>query len=139
MVQSVKLPTSGQVMISHFMGSSPTSSSVQIARSLKPASDSVSPSPSAPSPLMLCLSLSNKQTLKKFFLKNLEEERIRVGKPNVWHKVLKKEKWVARFNMELPSSLCKRELVIYSMASSQLVLGVLFKEDTVRYSKSVTS
>ena len=36
------------------------------ARSLEPASDSVSPSLSAPPPLTLCLCLSEKQTLKKF-------------------------------------------------------------------------
>ena len=64
-VQSVKRPTSTQVMISRFVSSSPASGSVLTARSLEPASDSVSPSLSAPPPLMLCLSLKNKQTLKK--------------------------------------------------------------------------
>ena len=42
--QSVKRPTSAQVMISHFMGSSPASGSVLTAQSLEPVSDSVSPS-----------------------------------------------------------------------------------------------
>ena len=42
--QSVKHPTSAQVMISQFVGSSPVSGSVPTARSLEPASDSVSPS-----------------------------------------------------------------------------------------------
>ena len=42
-----------QVMISRFVGSSPTSGSVPTARSLEPASDSVSPSLSAPPLLML--------------------------------------------------------------------------------------
>ena len=65
MAQSVKRPTSTQVMISRFVSSSPASGSVLTARSLEPASDSVSPSLSAPPPLMLCLSLKNKQTLKK--------------------------------------------------------------------------
>ena len=57
MAQSVERPTSVQVMISQFMGSSPTSGSVLTAQSLEPASDSVSASPSAPPPLMLCLTL----------------------------------------------------------------------------------
>ena len=48
-------PTSVQVMILQFVSSSPTSSSVLTAWSLEPASDSVSPSLSAPSPLMLSL------------------------------------------------------------------------------------
>ena len=43
-----------------FMGSSPASGSVLTARSLGPASDSVSPSLSAPPLLMLCLSLSQR-------------------------------------------------------------------------------
>ena len=45
---SVKRLTSAQVMISWFVGLSPTSGSVLTAQSLEPASDSVSPS--------LCLS-----------------------------------------------------------------------------------
>ena len=56
--QSVTCLTSAQVMISQFMGSSPASGSVPTAESLEPASDSVSPSLSAPPLLMLCLSLS---------------------------------------------------------------------------------
>ena len=56
--QSVGQPTSAQVMISQFMGSSPMSGSMLTAQSLEPASDSVSPSLSAPPPLVLCLSLS---------------------------------------------------------------------------------
>ena len=59
MAQSVKL-TSTQVMISRFMGSSPASGSVLSIESLEPASDSVSPSLSAPSSLSLSLSLSQK-------------------------------------------------------------------------------
>ena len=55
--QSVKRQTSAQVMISRFMGSSPSSGSVLTAQSLEPASDSVSPSLSAPPPLTLYLSL----------------------------------------------------------------------------------
>ena len=58
MAQSVERPTSAQVMISRFVGSSPVSGSVLTARSLEPASDSVSPSLSAPPPLTLCVSLS---------------------------------------------------------------------------------
>ena len=56
--QSVKHLTPAQVTISQFMGSNPLSGSVLTARSLEPAPDSVSPSLSAPPPLMLCLSLS---------------------------------------------------------------------------------
>ena len=56
--QSVKHLTSAQVMISQFMSSSPTMGSVLTAQSLEPASDSVSPSLSAPPLLMLCVSLS---------------------------------------------------------------------------------
>ena len=58
--QSVNLPTSAQVMISWFVGSSPTSGSVLTAQSLEPASDSVSSSLSAPPLLSLSLSLSLK-------------------------------------------------------------------------------
>ena len=68
MAQSVKRPTSGQVMISQFVGSSPASGSVQTAQSLEPASDSGSPSLSAPPPLTLSLSLSlspSKRNIKK--------------------------------------------------------------------------
>ena len=50
MAQLVKGPTSAQVMISRFMGSGPESGSVLTAQSLEPASDSVSPSVSAPPP-----------------------------------------------------------------------------------------
>ena len=60
MAQSVKHPTSAQVMILRFMSLSPASDSVLMLESLEPASDSVSPSLSlsAPSLLVLCLSLS---------------------------------------------------------------------------------
>ena len=58
--QSVKRPTSAQVIISQSVSSSPASGSGLMAQSLQPASDSVSPSLSAPPPFMLCLSLSQK-------------------------------------------------------------------------------
>ena len=60
MAQSVEHPTSTPVMISVFVGSSPASGSVLTARSLEPASDSVSPSLSALPQLVLCLSKINK-------------------------------------------------------------------------------
>ena len=41
MVQSVKCPTSAQVMISQFVGLGPASGSVLTVQSLEPASDSV--------------------------------------------------------------------------------------------------
>ena len=56
--QLVERPTLAQVMISWFVGSSPTSGSVLTAQSLEPASDSVSSSLSASPPLALCLSFS---------------------------------------------------------------------------------
>ena len=58
--QSVERPTSAQVMISRSVSSSPAWGSVLTAQSLEPASDSVSPSLSAPPLFMLCLSLSQK-------------------------------------------------------------------------------
>ena len=51
--QSVEHLTSAQVTVSRFMGWSPASGSVLMARGLAPASDSVSPSVSVP--LVLCL------------------------------------------------------------------------------------
>ena len=59
-VQSIKHPTSAQVMISQFVSLSSTLGSVLTAQSLEPLSDSVSPSLSAPPLFMLCLSLSQK-------------------------------------------------------------------------------
>ena len=58
---SVKRPTSAQVTISRFVGSSPVSRSVRTARSLEPASDSVSPSLSLPLPDSCSLFVSQKQ------------------------------------------------------------------------------
>ena len=56
--QSVKRPTSARVMISPLVGLSPASGSVLMAQSLEPASDSVSPSASAPPLLVTFLSFS---------------------------------------------------------------------------------
>ena len=56
--QSVKHLTSAQVKISRSMSSSPALGSVLTAQSLEPASDSVSPSLSAPPLLVFSLSLS---------------------------------------------------------------------------------
>ena len=58
--QSVKRPTSAQVMISRFLGLSPTSGSMLTAQSLEPVSDSVSPSLPAAPLLVLYLSFKNK-------------------------------------------------------------------------------
>ena len=58
--QSVKRPTSAQVMISRSMGLSPASGSVLTAQSLEPVSDSVSPSLSDLPLFMICFSLSQK-------------------------------------------------------------------------------
>ena len=65
MAQSVKCLTLAQVRISWIMGLSPVLDSVLTGQSLEPASDSVSPSLSAPPSLTLCLSLSLKNKLKK--------------------------------------------------------------------------
>ena len=67
----VKHPTSAQVMIARSVGSSPASGSVLTARSLEPASDSVSPSLSTPSPacaLSLSVSKINVKKMCFFFL-----------------------------------------------------------------------
>ena len=58
MAQSVKCLTLAQEMTSWFIGSSPVSGSVLTAQSLEPASSSMSPFLSAPSPLILSLSFS---------------------------------------------------------------------------------
>ena len=58
--QLVKCPTSAQVMISWFVSLSPASGSVLTARSLEPASDSVSPSLSLPLPRSCSVSLCPK-------------------------------------------------------------------------------
>ena len=60
MAQSVEPQTLAHVRISQFMSLSPTLGSVLTARSLKPASDSVSPSISVLPPLTHSLSLSLK-------------------------------------------------------------------------------
>ena len=60
MAQSVERPTLAWVMIWPLVGSSPASGFVLTARSLWPASDSVSPYHSAPNPLAFCLCLSQK-------------------------------------------------------------------------------
>ena len=53
--QSVKRPTSARATISRSVSSSPASGSVLSAQSLEPASDSVSPSLSAPALLTLSI------------------------------------------------------------------------------------
>ena len=73
MAQSVKRLTSAQVMISQSVSSSPVLGAVLTAQSLKPPSDSVSPSLSAlpPLALYLCLSLSLLKINLKIILKNV--------------------------------------------------------------------
>ena len=65
MARSVKRLTSAQVMISWFVSASPALGSALTARSLQPASDSVSTPLSAPPLHALCLPVSQKETLKK--------------------------------------------------------------------------
>ena len=70
MAQLVKRPTSTPVTISRLVSSSPALGSVLIARSLEPASDSVSPSLAPP---LLVLSLSHKQiNIKKILRQDTE-------------------------------------------------------------------
>ena len=87
MAQLVERPTSVQVMISQSVGSSPESGSVLTARSLEPASHSVSPSLSAPPPLGLSLFLSLKNKInrhkKNFFNKFKWPMHIRGKKVNL--------------------------------------------------------
>ena len=66
--QWVKPLTSGQVMISQSVSSSPVSGSVLTAQNLEPASDSGSPSLSVPPP---SLSVKNKRYKKRTHLGNL--------------------------------------------------------------------
>ena len=58
--QLVKHLAPAQVIISHFLGSSPPSGSVRTAQSLEPALDSMSPSLSLPLPNSCSVSLKNK-------------------------------------------------------------------------------
>ena len=69
MAQSVKRPTSTEVMMSWLVGSSPAPGCVLTAPSLEPASDAVSPSLSTPPLLTLCLSLSLSLSLSKINIK----------------------------------------------------------------------
>ena len=55
--RSVEQPTSAQVTISRFVGLSPATGSVLTARSLEPASDSVSPFLWSSPTYALCLSV----------------------------------------------------------------------------------
>ena len=73
--QSIKRLTSAQVVISRSVSSSPASGSVLTAQSLEPASDSLSPSLSAPPPLALCFGLSKINKHSKVKLKKVPSER----------------------------------------------------------------
>ena len=64
MAKSVRRPTAAQVVISRFVGSSPALGLVLTAQGLETVSNSVS-FLSAPTPLMLCLSVSFKNKHKK--------------------------------------------------------------------------
>ena len=85
MAQSVKHPTLAQVMISRFVGSSPASGSVLTAQSPGPASDSASPSLSAPPLLALFFSLKNKHKKNKNkLLKKDDFLRAETGWASTW-------------------------------------------------------
>ena len=83
MAQLVKRLTMAQVTISPFVSSRPASGCVLTAQSLEPASDSVSPSLFAPTPLVLCLSLSLSK-MNKHFLKNLQSVQYGVVSKLQW-------------------------------------------------------
>ena len=72
----VQCPTSAQVTVSRFVGSSPASGSGLTARGLAPASDSVSPSLS----LSLSLPLSHAHSLSKINIKKMFKKRLGVLK-----------------------------------------------------------
>ena len=63
--QSIKRPTSAQVMVSRFVSSSPTSGSMLTAWSLEPASDSVSHPRSLPLPSRTLSLFFSKISIKK--------------------------------------------------------------------------
>ena len=82
MAQSVKPPTSTEVMISQFVSWSPAWGSVLTAQSLETALDSGSPSLSAPPLLAFCLSLS----LSKIKIKN---KKINIKKKKIVYQTVK--------------------------------------------------
>ena len=67
MAQSVRRPTSAQVMVLRFMSLSPVSGSVLTAQSLEPDLDSVSLSFSASTLHALCICLSKVNKHQNFF------------------------------------------------------------------------
>ena len=92
--QSVKRPTSAQVMISRSVSSSPASGSVLTAQSLEPVSDSVSPSLSDPPPFMLCLCLKINKRLKKIKKKKIHFHCRRLKSQTV-ASTLSSESWLS--------------------------------------------
>ena len=115
MAQSVKHPTSAQVMSSQFAGLSPMSSSVLTAQSLKPASDSVPPPLSAPLPLVLSLSLS-------LSLSHSLSEGYRYAvlkghmHPNVYSSTIDNSQSMERAQMSIDGRMDKEDVVyIYTM------------------------
>ena len=73
----MKSPTSAQVMISRSGSSSPASGSGLMTQSLEPASDSVSPSLSAPPhSFSLSLSLKKKKSLRKSLMQGPQAQSI---------------------------------------------------------------
>ena len=81
MAQSVKYPTSAEVMISRSMGSRPASGSVLTAQSLERASNSVSPSLSATPRLTLSLSKINMKGCLRVLVQGRWQCRRTLGSP----------------------------------------------------------
>ena len=92
MAQSVERPTSAQVMTSPSVGSSPVSGSVLTARGLEPASDSVSPSLSAPPPThilsLLKINIKKKKRQGTYATGGLQK-RVSEGQGSRWHRPCK--------------------------------------------------
>ena len=76
MAQLVERPTSAQVMISQFVGSSPMSGSTLTAQSLEPALDSVSPSLSLPLPPPLSKKINKRPQQQKTLNSNSNLPRL---------------------------------------------------------------
>ena len=103
-------PTSAQVMISWSVSSSLASGSVLTARSLDPASDSVSPSLSAPPLLMLCLSVSK-------INKNIKiKKKKKLSDPSIIVRAPMKSSWLfQKFCINPKSEILYQYEILHSM------------------------
>ena len=113
MAQLVKRLPLAQVKISQFVGSSPASGSVLTAQSLKPASDSVSPSLSAPPQLVLYVSQKIHKYKKKRRLEyrrtNRRPREDRAGRQNLHAQDRGVRRQQPRPHLDVTPSLQNRE------------------------------